>query len=242
MTGATGATALSRLALRRDRVMLPAWVYVLTALAASTGYSFRSLYPDAAGRLAYATSAGHNPALLALYGGSLSGSSTGALTAWRIGGTAAAGAALMSIFAMIRHTRADEEAGRLELVGSAAVGRYAPLAAAAGLAIAANAVLAVALAAGLAGVGLPLAGALAFGLGAASCGLVFTAVAAVAAQLSSSARTARGIALGLLGPRTCWRAWLPPWERRVRSGSAGCPRLAGPARSGRSPASAGGSC
>ena len=39
-------------------------------------------------------------------------------------------AALMTIFIVIRHTRTDEEAGRLELVGSAAVGRQAALAAA----------------------------------------------------------------------------------------------------------------
>ena len=34
----------------------------------------------------------------------------------------------MSIFIVIRHTRADEEAGRLELVGATAVGRQAALA------------------------------------------------------------------------------------------------------------------
>ena len=33
----------------------------------------------------------------------------------------------MSVFLVIRHTRADEQAGRLELTGSAAVGRQAPL-------------------------------------------------------------------------------------------------------------------
>ena len=37
---------------------------------------------------------------------------------------AAIAAALMSIFLVVRHTRADEEAGRGELVGSAAVGRW----------------------------------------------------------------------------------------------------------------------
>ena len=39
-------------------------------------------------------------------------------------GTAAV-AALMSIFTLVRHTRAEEEAGRLELVRSAPVGRHA---------------------------------------------------------------------------------------------------------------------
>ena len=52
--------------------------------------------------------------------------SVGALTAWkRRRARRGRLAALMSIFVVIRHTRADEEAGRLELVGSAAVGRQA---------------------------------------------------------------------------------------------------------------------
>ena len=47
----------------------------------------------------------------------------------------------MSIFLVVRHTRADEEAGRVELVGSAAVGRLAPLTAALLVAVAANVAL-----------------------------------------------------------------------------------------------------
>ena len=67
-----------------------------------------------------------NPALSFLYG-QLHGDSLGALIAWRYLAYAALDAALMSIFLVIRHTRADEEAGRLELIGSTAVGRHAPL-------------------------------------------------------------------------------------------------------------------
>src|ERR1019366_7745285 len=40
-----GTGALARLAGRRDRIMLPVWVYVLTALVAGTAYTFRKLYP-----------------------------------------------------------------------------------------------------------------------------------------------------------------------------------------------------
>ena len=36
----------------------------------------------------------------------------------------------MSILLVVRHTRADEETGRAELVGAGVVGRHAPLAAA----------------------------------------------------------------------------------------------------------------
>jgi len=227
-----GTGALAALAARRDRLMLPAWVYVLTALVAGTAYSFKKLYPTAGGRAEFAAAAGHNPALLSLYG-PLYGSSIGSLTAWRYGSFAALGAGLMSIFILIRHTRADEETGRLELVGSAAVGRHAALAAGLALAAGANVLLAAAISAALMALGLPAAGSISLALVIACCGLVFTAVAAVTAQLAETARSARGIAFGVIGaayllravgdsagaqgPR--WLTWLSPigWAEQIRS-------------------------
>ncbi len=47
--------------------------------------------------------------------------------------------------------------------------------------------------------GLPAAGSALLALGIGCCGLAFTGIAAVAAQLASTARAARGIALGVLG-------------------------------------------
>jgi ABC-2 type transport system permease protein len=232
MSTMTGTRALVKLAARRDRVMLVAWIYVLTALIAGTAYSFKKLFPTAAGRTEFAISAGHNPALLSLYG-PLFGNSVGSLTAWRYGGFAALGAGLMSIFIVVRHTRADEETGRLELVGSAVVGRNAALAAALLMAVAANLGLAVLVTVALALLGLPVAGSLALALAIAGSGLVFTAVAAVGAQLASTARSARGLAIAVVGvtyllraigdssgaggPR--WLTWGSPigWAELIRS-------------------------
>src|SRR2546429_3253662 len=45
--------------------------------------------------------------------------------------------------------------------------------------------------------GLPVAGSVAFALVITTCGLAFSAIAALAAQLASGARSARGIALGV---------------------------------------------
>jgi ABC-2 type transport system permease protein len=171
---------------------------VITAVVAGTAYTFKKLYPTAASRAALASTGGGNPALRFLYG-RLNGSSIGSLTTWRYGAWAGIFAALLAIFVVIRHTRSDEEAGRLELIGSAVVGRQAALAA--GLVTAA--VPAVALAALLCLVlpftGLPAAGSAALGLGIGCCALAFTGITAVAAQLTSSARSARGIALAALG-------------------------------------------
>lgn len=205
---------------------------MLTALVAGTAYSFRKLYPTAAGREQFASAAGHNPALLSLYG-PLSGNSIGSLTAWRYGAFAALGAGLMSVFVVVRHTRADEETGRLELVGSAAVGRHAALTAGLLIAVSANVVLAALISASLIALGLPAAGSISLALAIAGCGLVFTCVAAVTAQLAQTARCARGVAIGVLaaayllravgdsagahGPG--WLTWLSPvgWAELIRS-------------------------
>jgi ABC-2 type transport system permease protein len=228
----TGTRALTRLAQRRDRAMLVAWIYVLTASLAGTAYSFKGLYKTEASRQQVAAGAAHNPALIALTG-PVFGTSVGALSAWKIGAFAAIAAALMNIFLVVRHTRADEESGRLELVGSTAVGRHAPLAVGLLVAVSADCALAVVPAAAMIAVGMPAGGAFALGLAIASCGLVFAAVAALTAQLSGTARGARGSAIAVLGiayllqsagtaagadgPR--WLAWLSPvgWAVHVQA-------------------------
>jgi ABC-2 type transport system permease protein len=204
-SGLAGTGALAKLAFRRDRIMLAAWIYVITALIASNSWSLNKLYPTAAARADLAASGGRNPALLFLYG-RLSGDSLGAVSAWRYGVWAALAAVLMSVFLVVRHTRADEEAGRGELVGSAAVGRLAALTAALLVAAAANAVLTVLLFAALLFLGLPAAGSAVFALVVTTCGLAFAAVAAVTAQLASGARAARGAAFGVLGAAFLLRA------------------------------------
>jgi ABC-2 type transport system permease protein len=194
----TGTGELARLALRRDRYFLPAWLYILTAVTASTGYSFKGLYPTGPERAALAASLRGNPSMTAL-AGPVYGDSLGALTMWKVGLAAAVGAALMGIFTVIRHTRAEEEAGRLELVGSTVLGRQAALAASLVVAFGACLALAVLIAVAMILLGFPIGGALALGAAIGLTGAVFASVAAVTAQLSNSARASRGIAGGVLG-------------------------------------------
>jgi ABC-2 type transport system permease protein len=226
-----GTAMLTRLAFRRDRLMLPPWVYVLTVLIAVNAYSFRTLFKTAASREQFAATAGANPAFEFLYG-KLYSTSVGGLTAWRYGVYVALGAGLMSTFVVVRHTRADEEAGRTELAGSTAVSRPAPLSAALLVAVAANLLLVVLFAIVLPLLGLPAKGSLALALATAACGLAFAGLAAVAAQLSGTARGARGITFAALGVSYVlqaignsagpagpqWLTWLSPlgWAGLVR--------------------------
>ena len=197
-TGLAGTGQLTRLAVRRDRIGVPAALYVIVAAVTGTAYTFKKLYPTAAGRAALAATGEGNPAFRFLYG-RLYGDSLGSLTTWRYGIWAGIFASLMTIIVVIRHTRTDEEAGRLELVGSAVVGRQAALASALLTAVSACVLMALLLCITLPLVALPVAGAAALALAVGACGLAFAGIAAVAAQLTSNARAARGIALGALG-------------------------------------------
>jgi ABC-2 type transport system permease protein len=137
-----------------------------------------------------------NPSIAVLYGRPFDLSTAGGFAAWRVGGFLAVMCALMATFAVVRHTRADEDLGRAELVASAAVGRKAQLAAA--IALAGGASLLVGVVEMFAGwaSGLPLIGSFAMGVSVASVGWVFTAVAAVAAQVAAYSRSANSMAAG----------------------------------------------
>jgi ABC-2 type transport system permease protein len=227
----TGVRELARLAFRRDRIALPVWVYALTVIAASGGFGIKTVYKTAKDRLSIAGTVHRDPALSFLYG-QLHGSSLGAIVAWRYVSYAALGAGLMTIFLVVRHSRADEESGRLELVGSTAVGRRAPLAVAMLVATAASLILFVLTTAFLAAGGLPLTGSVAFAAGELGCGLVFVGVAAAAAQISGTARGARGVAITVLAVAfllrgvgdsggshgLTWLTWLSPigWAEVIR--------------------------
>src|SRR5215211_8039427 len=144
----TGTWSLVRLALRLDRVRLPVWLLVLVGLPLATASSFAELYPGVPERMKLAAEMGNNPTLLGLYGRFYNAETLGGLVAWRMGGFLPVLIGLMSLLLVIRHTRAEEQAGRLELVGSGVVGRRAPLTAALVLALLVNLALALLIALG----------------------------------------------------------------------------------------------
>ena len=216
-----------RLYLRRDRVSLPLWVLLLSVPLASVYVgSILTVYPTQAARAGFAASIMASPAQRALYG-QIYNDSIGAVGIWKAGMFHLL-IAVAVILTVIRHTRAEEETGRTELVDSTAVGRYASLTAALMLSFGASIATGAIGAAGLLTTDIPAGGSLAFGAALAGSGLVFTAVAAVAAQLSPSARFARGAAFATVGAAFTLRAvgdagdgrlsWLSPlgWSLQVR--------------------------
>jgi len=200
MTSLAGTGGLVRLILRRDRIVLPLWIVLLTAISVSYVKEYGDLFPTPDSRVKYASNAG----FITLYG-ELSGSSLGEFVTWRLGFVPVM-VGLISLLTVIRHTRVEEETGRRELLGATVVGRHAQLAAALITVLGANLVLAVLLALGMHSQDLPLAGSIAIGIVYAGTGWFFAALGAVAAQLTASAGTARGIAIGVLGGAYVLRA------------------------------------
>lgn len=141
------------------------------------------------------------------------------------------GAALMAILLVVRHTRAEEEDGRLELVLAAEVGRHGPLAVTGVLLTAASLALGLLTTVALFSVGYGAMGSVAIGMGMATVSLVFGAIAMVAAQVVEHSRTAVGLAAVALGaalvlrgagdvlrPHGSWLSWLSPlaWVQQAR--------------------------
>jgi len=203
MTSLAGTGVLLRFNLRRDRLMIPVWVAVNALMVLSMPNTLKGLYGTEAERADLLHQVATNASFRALIGPAL-GDSLGALTAWRVGVYAGALAAATSLLVVVRHTRDEEESGRQELIASGAVGRRASLTAALLAAGVANAVLALLVAAGLAAQG--AAGAVAFALGLAAVGMVFATTAAIVAQLTESARLARGLTAAVLGAAFVLRA------------------------------------
>lgn len=202
----TGTWRLLRLYLRRDRIVLPLWV-ILLSLPLGSVYvkSTEKVYstPDQLAHFAHTVNT--SPAQLAMYGPVYNTTSGPAAGLWKAGMFFTI-IGIATILTVIRHTRAEEETGREELLASTRLGRLANLTAA--LIVSCIGALATGLigTASIKGAGVDGHGALAFGLALAGSGMVFAAVGAVAAQLSASARTARGIAFTVLAVTYVLRA------------------------------------
>ena len=196
MNAFTGTTRLIRLAVRRDRFVLAAWVLLLAGLLAM----FTAMFADSLSTQAdvlretrfMAGNAGFRMLSLS------SGASVGAYAMSRTFVTFAVLAAVMSVLCVVRHTRQNEETGRAELIGAGVVGPAASLTAAVVVALGANLVLAPLLGLAMIAGGQPAAGSFAAGAAVAGVGVAFTGVAAVTSQLSRTARGASGLALAAL--------------------------------------------
>ncbi len=212
---------------RRSRIFVAVWVYALVATAASTVVSFKSLYPTPQARHSLAVGVKETVALLAL-SGRINGESLGDLVAWRLVALGGLAVGIFNVLLVVRHTRAEEESGRAELLLARGPARaalaYTALMLAAGtdVLIGVLAILVFRL------TGLPWAGSAGLGLSWMLLGAAFAGIAALAAQLAETSRGANNLGVGAAvaffvlraagdsGTSTSFLAWLSPigWVER----------------------------
>lgn len=216
-----GTGTLLALNLRRDRVLLPVWILSLAAMAAVSVRATIDLYGETAALRTAAQAINSSPAIIALYGPIADESSMGAVAVFKLVLLGGLFVALLTATVVRRHTRADEETGRAELLGGTSVGRHAALTAAVAEGLAAALLVGILTALGNTAAGVAASGSWAFGLAWAGIGGVGVALAAVTAQLASSARAAAGMTAAALGVAYLvraigdvsvgWLTWLSPF-------------------------------
>jgi len=191
-----GSLKLTRFMLRRERVTSVVWIVILVFFSAGLIPLLTNMFGDDAERAALITTL-ESPAMRAFMGPLFDGGDTFAglysamLLLWML-----ITIGIMNIFLMTRHTRADEERNRTEVVRSLPVGRLSILNAAVLTAIAVNAVIAIVsgiciLAVG-AEHGMDFEGSMLYGAAMGVFGLFMAAVTAVFCQLCVSSRGAIG--------------------------------------------------
>lgn len=188
---------------RRERIISSVWAASLVLFTLAIAAYYPSLFPDGEAISSMAEMF-KSPAMVGMMGPIYGdGQPTVAMlfsqemSVWIF-----IAAAVMNIFFINRHTRADEELGRLEMFRALPVGRLTGAVSALFGAFILNAVIAVLTAvsvnaAGMEGGG--FTGAAAYSLAVFGVGFLFAAITLLSAQLFSSSRGASGAAFAVLG-------------------------------------------
>ncbi len=192
---------LSGLLIRLDRMRVSLWIFGISFFTLIVPIAFTGLYSSQEERDAMAQTMS-NPAMIAMVGpGNLDNYTMGAMTAHQMLLMTAAVVGLMSILLVSRHTRADEEEGRLEIIRSLPTGRLSYLHASTVVIISTCGLLALINGFGLYALGIEsmdFEGSLLYGIALGATGLFFAGVTAVFAQLTQTSRGAIGYSIAVL--------------------------------------------
>ncbi|GAB10374.1 putative polyketide ABC transporter permease protein [Gordonia araii NBRC 100433] len=225
---------LTRLNLRRERIIAPVTVGLLIATNAATVSSIRTLYGTVEERQALAAGAAGNSAFKLLLGPLEHVQSDAAIASWRAGLFMIATAAVCAVLMVTRLTRKEEELGRVELIRAARTGRLAPMTAAVLVALGFALVVGAGMAALMSSGGATGREAALVGGQYASTSLAAIGLAALTAQIATTARLANLLAVSVvLGGYVVrgagdaagweWLHWTNPvgWAQRMDPFGAG---------------------
>lgn len=197
MNTLTGARPMLGLTLRRERLHGSAWYLLSGLLLVTIAAGIIATYPTVTDREALAASVNASAGELFMIG-PVSSTDVGGIGLWRMLGIAAIFVSLASILTVVRNTRAPEESGTSELLGSAAIRRAAPLAAALCVTAAGSLAAGIVVSVGFLGIGASVGGSVLVGAQVASFGLLAAALAALTGQIVQTARAATGIAVAVV--------------------------------------------
>ncbi len=228
-----GFPIMVRFILRRNWLRMLIWTIVLAGLVAIVIQSQRVAFPTQADRDAYATIA-NTPAVAALTGLPYAASTLGGILNIKLWMTLAVALSFAVIFLVTRNGRAEEEAGRTELLRGGVLGQHAY--SLANWVVNAGVTMVVGIMSALAAIsqGLPADGAFAMGASIMGVGLVFIGVSAITGQLAQTSRGANALASVVLAAAYLVRAvadlqakgdnpsglsWVSPigWGQQMRS-------------------------
>ena len=178
--------------IRRERISTPVWIISLAAVSFGVAFAFRFLFPTPEDLRLMADMI-MNPAMQALVGPvyGLDSLTPSMLMAQEMLVFMIIAVAIMNIFFVNRHTRTDEELGRLEMLRALPFGRLTNAASTLFFAFVLNIIIAIAITLALmfAGTeGMHLSGALVYSFSIAASGFLFAAIALLMAQLFTTAR------------------------------------------------------
>ncbi|KAA0976426.1 ABC transporter permease [Paeniglutamicibacter gangotriensis] len=183
--------------LRRNWLRLLIWAAVLAVMIPIVYGSQQEAFPTQAARDAYAQVA-NTPAVAAMTGLPYAAGSLGGILVIKIWMTLAVALGFASIFLVTRNGRADEEAGRTELLRSAALGRHAYSVANYLVAGSLSVLTGLLISLLCLSLSLPSDGSWTMGASIAGTGLSFVAVSAICGQLATTSRGANSLAVALL--------------------------------------------
>ena len=227
MTAFTGVGQLVRFVLRRDRVYLPVWILAIVLVTYASAAAVRRTYDTPVEIASYAVNIGGSPASIAMAGPPIALTRIGGILVYETSLTALLGVALMAVFVVVRHTRTEEDSGRVELLGSTVVSPHAVITAAVLVAAVASVAVGAGVTVSFLAEEQPVAESVLYGAAVAAMGVVFTGVAACAAQVVGHARSAIGLSLAFLAVAFGLRAigdvgengwsWVSPmgWSQQV---------------------------
>jgi ABC-2 type transport system permease protein len=170
------------------------WLLGLGGIIAASALAVPPVYDTAEKVAGYASAVGTSPVSYLMSGRQAGIDTIGGIVANEISQVAQLGICLMVMFLIVRHTRAEEETGRAELLRSTVLGRHAATLAGLLYGVFAAVLIGAITTGSMLAAGLEPVGSMTYGVGLGLLGLCYVAVSLVAAQLATSARGALGLA------------------------------------------------